>query len=61
MLNNVLKHQSNPIPRGKRMTGIDSGGDGVQSSWLVLVVDHGIITLCHALVTMSTDILGAKA
>ncbi len=34
--------------------------DGVQSSWLVLVVDYGIITLCHSLVTMSTDILGAK-
>ncbi len=36
------------------------GMDGIQSSWLVLVVDHGIITLCHSLVTMSTDILGAK-
>jgi hypothetical protein len=27
---------------------------------LVLVLDHGIVTLCHSLVTMSTDILGAK-
>ncbi len=33
--------------------------NGVQSSWLVLVVDHEINTLCHSLVTMITDILGA--
>ena len=36
------------------------GTDGVLSSWLVLVLDHGIVTLCHSSVTMSTDILGAK-
>jgi hypothetical protein len=25
-----------------------------------MVLDHGTVTLCHSLVTMSTDILGAK-
>ncbi len=45
------------------MTGVDLGGppDGVQSSWLVLVVNPEIITLCHSLVTISTNILGTKA
>ena len=35
--------------------------DSVWSSWLVMVVDHGIMTLCHSLVTMGTVSLGVKA
>jgi len=55
-----LPPQPSPTPRGRRMAGVTRGKDGVLSSWLVLVLDHGIGTLCHSLVTRSTDILGAK-
>ncbi len=48
-----------PLGEGEWLA-LTRGTDGVQSSWLVLVLDQGIITLCHSLVTMSTDILGAK-
>jgi hypothetical protein len=57
-----------PHPRGSLLILFLKGGclvltevtDSVWSSWLVLVLDHGIMNLCCYLVTMSTDILGAK-
>jgi hypothetical protein len=55
-----LPPQLSPTPRGRRMAGVDSG-DGRGP---VLVVGPGLrprtVTLCHSLVTMSTDILGAR-